>query len=96
MLSSFSHNFISNEANLKIFVYSQLAIVRVSFPKILKLGSLEGKFDFSVSRDLKFKAILITKSQKIKLYSVRDSKHCLNDNNLRPGRVTETIPKFGA
>ena len=36
MMSSLSHNFISNKANQKIFIYFQSAIMRVSFLKIWK------------------------------------------------------------
>ena len=49
---------------MKIFAYLKSAIIRVSFPKILKLlVSWEESSTFSVPRDLKFKAILITEPQ---------------------------------
>ena len=59
------------------------------------VGPLAGKFDFfSVPQDLKFKAILITETQKIKFYIVRALKCYLNEKNLIHGRVTATISKF--
>ena len=65
MLSSFSDNFMFNIADFKIL---QSAIIRVSLPKLPKFGtcrSLRRKvWFFSVPLDLKFKAILITESQK--------------------------------
>ena len=44
--------------------------------------------------DLTFKQILITKPQKIKLYSVIALKRYLNERNLIHGRVMATISKF--
>ena len=58
------------------------------------VGPLGRQFDFSVPRDLKFKAILITEPQKIKFYVVRALKCYLNEKNLIHGRITATISKF--
>ena len=48
---------------------------------------------FSVSRDLKFKAILTTEPRKSSS-TVRALKCYLNEKNLMHGRVTTTISKF--
>ena len=65
MSSSFSYNFISNIANLKIFAHLKSAIMKVSYPKIWYLEvSWEESSIFSAPRNLKFKAILITEPQK--------------------------------
>ena len=62
MLSSFSYNVISNVANLNIYVISN----NESFisQKLEIVRPLGGKFDFSIFRDLKFEANLITEPQK--------------------------------
>ena len=55
---------MSNKANLKIFAYFVVSNNKSFISQNLKIVvPLEGKFDFSVTRDLKFKAILITKFQ---------------------------------
>ena len=59
-------------------------------------GPLGGKFDFSAPRDLNFKAILITKSQKSSS-TLSDLWNCyLNEKNLTRGRVMATISKISS
>ena len=90
MLSSFSHNFISNKENFKIFVYSQSAIIRVS-QNLKVAGPLAGKFDFfglsgfEIQRDFDYKV------SKIKFYSIRALKQYLNEKDLIHVQVTTTI-----
>ena len=55
------------------------------------VGPLRENLDFLVRWDLTFKQILITKLQKIKLYSVRALKRYLNEKNLIHGRVMATV-----
>ena len=56
---------IFNIADLTIFSYSYSASSKIILFQILKVAVLlGGKFYFSVLPDFKFKAILLTKSQK--------------------------------
>ena len=68
--------------------------MRVSFLKDLNMGGpMGGKFNFSAPRDWKFKAFLITESQKSSSTLSRALKCYLNENTQMHGRVTVTISK---
>ena len=58
------------------------------------VGPLGENVNFLVHWDLTCKQILITKPQKIKLYSVRAVKRYPNEKNLLHSRVMATISAF--
>ena len=70
-----------SQQTLKLFAYIFVISSNESFntQSLKVVGPLGGKFVSSVPWDLELKAILITKCKKLKLYSVKASKHNLND-----------------
>ena len=86
MSSSFSYNFISNIANLKIFAHLKSAIMKVSYPKIgkLKVSWEESSIFFSPSQ-FEIQSDFDYRTSKIKFYCVRALKCYLNENNLMHG-----------
>ena len=71
--------------SIKSFIAQNLKVV----------GPFGGKFDFSVPRDLKIKAINFDyRTSKIKFNSARALKCYVNEKNLINGRVNPTISEF--
>ena len=89
MLSSFSHTFITNIANLKILHISNNNSLIMKNRKVL--GTLEESLIFLVPQDLNFKASFITKS--LKSSSILSELSNKNEKNLIHGPVTATISK---
>ena len=78
--------------NFCIFVISNnKSLISQNLKVVSPLGR---KFNFSVHRDLKFKAILITEPQKSSSTHGRVLKRYLNEKHLIHGRVMATISKF--
>ena len=79
----FSHNFISNIANLKMFAYSLPEIIRNgeiknNFFNFEKCGSLGEKFCCCSPKRLKIQSDFNHRTSKGNLYSVRASKRYIN------------------
>ena len=92
MLSSFSYNFISDIANLKIFCISVISNNKSFISRNLKaVGSLGRKFDFFSPSGFEIQSDFNYRTSKIKFYSVRTLKCYVNEKNLIHGRVTATI-----
>ena len=58
------------------------------------VGLLGGMFDFFSPSGFKIQSEFDHRTSKIKFYSVRALKCCLNEKNLINGRVTSAISKF--
>ena len=95
--SSSSRSIIPKTAKLEMFTYLCWPIYRVSRLNFLEsLVPWENTSIFLVRWDLTFKQILITKTQELKLYSVRALKQYLKETNLIHGQVMATTSKFSA
>ena len=96
MLSSFSHNFISNIANAKFCMFIINKNKSFLSQNLKAVGSLGGKFDFFTSSGFEIQIDFGYKISNFKLCSVRALKRYTNKKNQTHGRVIATISKFSA
>ena len=87
-------SFLSNMANLKIFVFvisNNKSFISQNLKVVSPLG---GKFDFFSRSGFEIQSDFDYEISKIKVYSVRALKRDLNEKNLIRGRVIAVISKF--
>ena len=95
MLSSFSYNFKSNIANLKIFgifvINNNKSFI---FQNLKTVGPLGEKLDFFSPSGFEIQSNFDYRTSKIKFYSVSALKRCLNEKNPIHGQIMAAISKF--
>ena len=98
--SSSSHSSIPSPANCwKCFIYSSNIFVIAKIQSLTSqifgvVGPLGKNLDFLSPLAFNIQTNSDHNIKKIKLYSVRALKRCLDEKNLIPGRVMATISKI--
>ena len=92
--SSSSHSFIPNTAKLKMFTYCKRQYTEFHISNFWTCRSHGKNLDSFSPLGFNVQTNSDHKLKKIKLYSVRALKRCLNETNLIHGRVMATISKF--